>query len=429
MRDQTTQLANGLRVVTVEQPHLHSAAVSLMVRCGSRHERDEQWGLTHLVEHMLFRGSRRYPNARQLAHTFERAGGCLEASTWRDHTHLSTTLHPSNLDDVLGALGDMVVAPQFEGLAVERAVVEEELQGDLDEAGEDTDLSNVSRAAIWRGHPMGRRITGSLDTLRAFNDDHVRHHHASHYVGRNAVLCVAGKVHHAQVVDLANRTFGDLPAGTPVQDGAAARFSPHSRLVTRERPGSQVGIQLTFEALPDGHPDFAALSLLSNILDDGMSSRLQHTLCEQRGLVYEVTSGLDCYADCGLYDIEMQVAPRRAATALAATFEVLKEVCEQGVTDEELDLARQRSVHALEFRNDAPNELSEAFASSALFNQSRTDASEIDRMRQVVPADVTRVARDVFQGGHVHATLMGPLHRANMKRVEKLIEAFACRGK
>src|SRR5207302_2027016 len=100
----STQLENGLQVVTVEQPHLHSATVSLSVRCGSRHETPEQWGLSHLVEHMLFRGSKSFPSARELAQVFERSGGTLQASTWRDHTNFSISLHPSHLRPVMGAL-------------------------------------------------------------------------------------------------------------------------------------------------------------------------------------------------------------------------------------------------------------------------------------------------------------------------------------
>ncbi|HET6344672.1 MAG TPA: pitrilysin family protein [Myxococcota bacterium] len=413
-------------MVTVEQPHLHSATASLSVRCGSRHEADTQWGLSHLLEHMLFRGSKKFPSARALAEVFERSGGSLQASTWRDHTNLSVTMHPSHLRAVLDALADLVVSPRFEGLEVERNIVEEELQGDLDEAGQDTDLNNVSRASVWRGHPMGRRITGSLESLRAFKLTDVRRHHANHYVGRNAVLCVAGRVDGLQVEDLASRVFAPLPAGRRVNDGEAARFAPGSHLHVRPREGSQVAIQLTFEALPDVHPDFPALNLLSNVLDDGMTSRLQHALCEQRGLVYELSTGLDCYADCGLYDIEMKVAPRRAATAIAATFDALQGLCVGGVTAAELEMARERSLHALEFRIDSPEELAQEYAASTLFTGTRPLQEEAARLQSVTAQDLDRVAKKLFQSGRVHATLLGPVERANMRRIEKLLDAFAC---
>lgn len=421
---QSTQLENGLRVVTVEQPHLHSANVALLVRCGSRHEAPSQWGLSHLVEHMLFRGSRRFPNGRALAHAVERCGGELEASTWRDHTCLSTPLHPSRLEPVLQVLGSMVTEPEFAGLDVERTIVEEELQGDLDESGADTDLNNVSRATIWRDHPMGRRITGSLETLHAFGDDDVRAHHGNHYVGHNAVLCVAGRVNAAEVHALAAEAFGSMPAGARVHDGTPARFAPGSRLFCRQREGSQLAVQLTFEALPDAHADFAALTLLTGILDDGMGSRLQQALCERDGLVYELNTGLDCYADCGLYDIEMKVAPRRAATAVAATLDVVEALCSRGIGDEELEMARERCLHALEFRIDSTEDVSQDYGVHTLFDRAPSIAAQVRLLQAVEACDVMRVAREMFLRGRMHATLLGPLQRANMGRIEKLIDAF-----
>ena len=420
----STRLSNGLEVVTVEQPHLHSASVSLFVKCGSRHEASRQWGLSHLVEHMLFRGSQRFPTSRSLAQAFERSGGTLQASTWRDHTSLTTSVHPSRLRTVLTALNDMVQSPCFEGLDVERDIVEEELQGDLDEDGQDTDLSNASRATIWRDHPMGRRVTGSLETLRSFSLDDVRQHHGEHYVGANTVLCVAGRIDGREVLDMAAETFAGLPAGSRADDGIAARFAPGSRINTRRREGSQLAIQLTFEALPDVHADFPAQTLLASILDEGMGSRLQQLVCE-RGLVYELTTGLDCYADCGLYDIEMKVAPRRAASAIAATLEVLEVLCAQGISDEELEVARERSLHELEFRIDSTEELCVQYGMNSLLGELQSVEREAARIAEVRPADLLRVAREMFGRGRVHTTLMGPVERANMRRIEKLIEGFS----
>ncbi len=339
-----SHLENGLRVVTVEQPHLHSACVSLFVNCGSRHEANVEWGLSHLLEHMLFRSSERFPD--KVARALERYGGSLQAATWRDHTQLWTPIHPSRLREALALLGEMVSQPRFQNLEVERNIVEAELQQDLDEQGRDTDINNISRASIWHGHPMGRRIAGSFETLRSFDVDDVHAHHAKHYVAGNSVLCVAGKVRHQEVEELARRAFTGMRAGERTHNGAAACFVPGSPLYLVHRDGPQLDIQLTFEALPDQHRDFAALSLLTRVLDDGSSSRLQNAICERRGLVYELTTGLDCYADCGLYDIEMRVSPRRAASAVAATLETIAQLCTTGISDDELELAREQQQQA-----------------------------------------------------------------------------------
>ena len=424
IRVSSSTLDNGLDVVAVEQPYLHSACVSLFVNCGSRHETLQEWGLSHLVEHMLFRGSARFPDATELAVAFERHGGTLQASTWRDHTRLTTPIHPARLLDALTVLGDMVKQPLFSDLEVERRIIQQELQQDLDEDGCDNDINNVSRASIWHGHSMGRRIAGSFESIRAFDVGDVREHHAQHYVAGNAVLSVAGKVDAAQVFDLAATAFGDLPAGERVSDGAAARFVADTPLSLRERPGPQLAVQLTFEALPDHHRDFAALNLLTRVLDDGQSSRLQEAICGRRGLVYELATGLDCYADCGLYDIEMMVSPRRAVTAVAVALETITELCARGITNEEFELARERTIHDIEFSMDSSEELATRYGAQRLCGRIESLDSQINELQEVKRAEVESVARTVFMNSRFHTTLMGPIERANVKRIEKLLRDF-----
>ena len=424
----STRLANGLRVITVEQPHLHSATATVMVGCGSRHERAGEWGLSHLLEHMLFRGSKHFANGRQLAHVFERAGGALQAATWRDHTSYTTSLHPSHLKTVLAALADMVVSPLLHELDLERNIVEEELQAELDEYGEDIDLGNVSRSSIWRKHPMGRRIIGTIDGLRAHTAADLRAYHGRHYNAHNAVICVAGRVQADHVEALIEDFFGPMPGGSKTVDGPAPRFAPSETLTSRRLPGSQVGLQLTFGALPDTHADFVALTLLSSILDDGLTSRLPHALCEREGLVYELSSGLDCYADCGLYDIEMQLAPGRASRAVATTLQVLRHLCREGITASELEAARQRHLHELEFRVDSTEELAQHFAVDALFDRRRSLEDDVRRLQAVGPADVQRVAHTLFSSGKVHGTLLGPVDRADMEAIENQVGEFASQG-
>ena len=418
-------LDTGLSVVTLEQPHLHSADLSLFVKCGSRYESTAEWGLSHLLEHMLYRGSARFPDTEKLARAFERSGGTLQASTWRDHTRLSLSIHPTRLKAALDVLADMIQNPVFPDLEVERAIVEEELLGELDEDGEDAEINNLSRAAVWHDHAMGRRITGSPNTLSTFTEDDLRQHHARHYVGGNMVLAVAGKVHADEVEDLAAGAFKRLCHGNRTAYGVAARFRPRRRLVLRREHASQLAIQLTFEALPDTHPDFLSLLLVSRLLDEGVGSRLQQAVCERRGLVYELSASLDCYADCGLLDVELKVAPRRAASAVAATLDALGELCTQGVTCEELEAVRERALNDLEFEVDSPDELSDDFGCATLLSEAQPLETRAERIRGVTLDDLNRVAKSVFACGRLHGTLVGPVEKANVKRIEALLNAFA----
>jgi predicted Zn-dependent peptidase len=417
-------LDNGLELVAVEQPHLHSAEVSLSVRVGSRHESEVEWGLSHLVEHMLFRGSARFPDTRRLARAFERSGGTLYAATWRDHTNLSLSIHPSKIEPALEALGDMLQHPRFDGLEVERAIVEDELQGELDEHGADTDICNVSRASIWHGHPMGRRIAGSYESVASFEIEDVVAHHARHYVGANTILTVAGRIDADRVAQVAERALGGLPAGERTLDGEAATFSPSTEIDARGAAGAHLQVQLTWEALPAGHRDFLTQTVVTRLLDDGVGSRLQEAVCDRRGLVYGLTTGLDCYADCGLYDIELQVSPRRAATAVATTLETVHELLTDGVGEEELSILRERMLHEIEFSIDSTDDLAEHYGVGALLGDVQSLDEQAKQLREVTSEDVVRTARRMFLAQRVHATLLGPVDKANMKRITALLEGF-----
>ncbi|MEL6546752.1 MAG: pitrilysin family protein, partial [Myxococcota bacterium] len=304
-------------------------------------------------------------------------------------------------------------------------IVEEEIQGELDEHGEDVDLNNLSRASIWQGHPMGRRITGSVASLARLNEEDLRRHHQRYYVASNAVLCVSGRVCSDQVFAMAEKAFRGISAGCPASDGDAARFSPDSRLALQDGDSSQASIALSFESYPDPHDRFAALELLTRILDDGLGSRLHQNVIERRGLVYELATGLDCYADCGVYDIELTVAPRRAVTAVAVTLETLEELCERGVPPEELDVVRHRCLHELEYALDSASELSSHFGSAALFRRVEPLAVHAEKLKGVTPGDILQVARDVFHSGRLHGTIIGPLERTPIDRIRVLLGYFA----
>ena len=411
-------LDNGLTVVAVHQPHMHSTTVALMVRCGSRHETEAQWGLSHLLEHMLFRGSRGFAESRHLAQVFEGAGGALQAATWRDHTSFSVMLHPPHLEAVMAAKADMVTYPRFCGLDLERSIVEEELRAELDADDADIDLNNLSRASIWHGHPMGRRITGSIASVRQLTVDDLRAHHSRHYTGRNMALCIAGPTAVDQVMALAQRYFGELPAGSPADQGAPARFAPNRPIRMQPREGSQIAMQLSFAALPDTHADFPAMSLLSSILDDGMTTRLPRALCDRHGLVYELQSGLDCYADTGVYDVEMQAEPRRTAKAINMARAVLMQLSDAGVTEQELVVAKMRHLRDMEFSTDSTEEMAQRFAIHALFGRPLSIRQEMDALQSVALADVQRVANTLFAQNVPHATLIGPVSKADVQAIE-----------
>lgn len=419
----TALLENGLKTVVTELPYLHSTTIAVAIGCGSRHETPEKWGLSHLLEHMLFRGSASYPTAQSLARAFEQSGGVLEAETWRDHTFFSISTQPKKVKRILTALADMLIKPEFHQLDIERSIVEAEIKAEIDASGQDVDVNNISRASIWRRSAMGRRITGSIESIRRFSVASLREQHHKFYHANNAVLSIAGPLQSGAALDFVANTFGAMPARPKLQrDPDPVRFQPAAATSYYEQPGSQLSLQLTFDALPEGHPDFTTQKLLANILDDGFTSRLPRALCEEQGLIYELNTGLDCYSDCGLYDIGMYVAPEHAQAAVERTLTTLQNVLDSGFSQDEIEVARERGMHALELRKDSTEESAQYACTSALFGTALPHHTEMQHLQAITHKDLHRVAQHLFARKAPHLTLVGPTHQQAIKRIESDIE-------
>src|SRR5580698_10084902 len=187
-------LTNGLRVAVNPLPQLHRAHVALWARVGSRFEAKDDNGISHFLEHMIYRGTRRVPSAHAVNLAFERLGGSLFASTQVDHGIFSLTLPPDSLDDACSLFGEVLSQPAFRDIDIERGIVLEEILEDLDDEGHQVDADNLSRALIYGGHPLGFTITGGEKHVQSFDVAMLRRHHSLHYTADNAVLAFSGNI-------------------------------------------------------------------------------------------------------------------------------------------------------------------------------------------------------------------------------------------
>ena len=247
-------LDNGLRVLTAPTPGLHSAMIGLYVRTGSRHETAASNGVSHLLEHLFFRGSKGWPDSVAMNAAVEAVGGNLNGVTARDHGCYYTPIHPDELEVGLRIVGDLVTRPLLTGLEVEREIILEEILDEVDPDGRDIDPDNLVKRLVFPGHPLGFKIAGTRDTVRALTMRQVRRHLARHYTGANMVLAVAGPVRHAQVLELAARHLGALPRGErsrrPPAPALAGGADPRGG-GARRRPGRvHPGLPLPARAPP-----------------------------------------------------------------------------------------------------------------------------------------------------------------------------------
>ena len=415
-------LPNGLRVVTVELPHLHAGMAAVYVRAGSRHEDAQRNGVSHFLEHLFFRGSEGYPDGRAMNAQVEDVGGSLNGVTTRDHGYYFSPVHPKGLEVPLAVLGDMLARPLFKEIELEREVILEEILDEVDEDGRDIDVDNLSKQAIFGAHPLAMKIAGSRDSVSALTEADVRAHHARAYGARNLVLCCAGPLKHTDIVELAAKHFSRLPPGAGLADLPPQLSASGPRLIAVQHRESQMELQVSFPAPPEDHADFAALRVVKRILDDGLASRLQLALVERKALAYSVGAGMDAFTDCSVFEVGCATAPRKAPDALAEMLRLLAELRDEPVPAEELERAKKKTRIWLEFSLDAPSEMIGWFGGGELLHPpAETFAQWLARIEAVTAADVQRVARSVFRREAMVAVAVGPL-AAVEKRLQKVVD-------
>jgi predicted Zn-dependent peptidase len=419
-----SRLPNGLRLVTVETPHLHTAVISLYVRAGSRYETPRSNGLSHFVEHMLFRGSSRYPDSFALNLAIEEIGGTLYAETGRDYSLYQIPLQPQELSHGLGIMGDLFSTPAFRDIELERQIIIEEILEDLDDDGRNVNLDDLSRGIAWAKHPLGYSITGPLRNVRRFKVDEVREHFQRFYCASNMVLCVAGPFQHQRVERTAGAAFAPVPRGRPTRPLAPRipRGGPRFRSIHNE--SAQTQVQILFHALPENDPDYLALRALSRVLDDGMSTRLHYQICDQKGLAYSVAGSLHSYQDSALLEIDAACAHAKLPDLVGEGLSILSEFREELVSDRELDKAKRRFRADLEACYDDLDSLCGWFGGTELFSRPRSQerrARELDRVR---PEHIRRVARRVIRRDRLCVVVVGALGRTVSRKVAGIVRQF-----
>lgn len=401
-------LDNGLKVVTIQTPHLHSAMLAIYVRSGSRHEDPEVMGVSHFLEHMFFRGSSRYPDTVRMNARVEEAGGNLNGVTTRDHGFYFTPLHPACLEPGFDVLGDMLTAPNLTEIETERQIILEEMLDEVDERGRDIDIDNLSKAFLFKGNGLAHKIAGTPKTVKRIRHDDLVEHFRRMYVGANMVVACAGPVEHQRVHELAARWLGAIPPGEPSTEELPKPPppGPTARLIESE-DSPQTEVRFDFLAPPETHPDYVPLLLARRILDDGLSSRLPFEVIERRGLAYALHAGMDTFSDLSVFEIEGATAHAKVPKLIAAVGEVLGKFVDGGPTEEELARAKTRYGMGLEFVFDNQADLAGWFGGTELWRPAETFEGRLAQVNAATVEDVRQVAARIFTRSNLHLTLVG----------------------
>ncbi|MDC0709224.1 pitrilysin family protein [Stigmatella sp. ncwal1] len=413
-------LPSGLRVVTIETPHLHTALLSVYVRTGSRHETPQNNGVSHFLEHLFFRGSDGWPDTVKMNAAVEEVGGNLNGVTTRDHGYYYTPLHPDHLAVGMNIIGDMLTRPRLTDMEVERQIILEEMLDEVDDKGRDIDIDNLSKRLLFPDHPLALKIAGTRESVSRLTHAQVLEHFARHYVAGNIVVTAAGRVRHTEVMALAERAFARLPQGPATTEETPLPTSPGPRLHFVTHDESQTEFRLNFRIVPEHHEDFPALQIIRRVLDDGLSSRLPFEIVEKRGLAYSLNASLDAFHDAGVFEIDAACAPEKASLVVEEVLRVLGTLCTDLVSDEELTRAKRRHRMLLEFAQDSPGELAGWFGGTELFRRPESFSRRADMVDAQSAQHVREVARHYFARENLTVVAVG--QRKGSQALQRVVQ-------
>jgi predicted Zn-dependent peptidase len=392
-----------------------------MVAVGSRYETESESGISHFVEHMVFKGGKRFPTARDVSEAIEGVGGVLNAATDREATVFWTRVPVAKLGLAVSVLGDMLLTPALDPDEVvkERQVVIEELRMYQDNPQDYVQIA--FDALMWPDHPLGWDVAGREETVLSFTADDCRRHLDAHLLPSTLVVSIAGGFETEDATRLIDDALAPWAAGRKDKPAPPAPATPPSGSPLRviRRSAEQANLLVGARAPSYNDPDRHVAEILNVILGEGMSSRLFLELRERRGLVYDVHSFMSRMADTGVLGIGLACEPRQAATALEAAVVELRKLAEEPVGDAELTKAREYAKGRLLLQLESTSALCEYVGQQLLLQGRIVEPEElVARLESVDAAQVTELAGRVLSAG-LRAAVVGPFRSES--RFEKAI--------
>ncbi len=420
----TITTPSGLSVLIEELPHTYSVALGYFIGVGARHETIEQSGIAHLLEHMVFKGTRHFPTPKRLSMCVEGVGGYLDASTSHEITTFWAKVAHHQVERAFTVLTDLVRYPLLDPLDLEREkqVVIEELRG-LQDSPDEWVHTLLQQSVYGIEQPLGRDIAGCVETVAVISHADLVKFWQQHYQTRSLVLSVAGNVRTDAMVAAATEAFGDVVLGEPVVPPPTRPPLPGRTLFLLERKIEQSHFCFGFPAVSFHDPDRWALEILDTYMGAGMSSQLFVTLREERGLAYDVGSYYSKYDDSGLWVVYASVQPEKLHDAAALILDVLQAVAQHGIPEADLQRTREQIKGSLLLT------LEDTWAVAARngahwlrYGRVATSQELLAEIDAVTATSIQQVAQRVLRPETMHLAVIGPAKK--IKRTRRLLEEF-----
>jgi predicted Zn-dependent peptidase len=399
-------LDNGLRLITERMPQVRSVTIGVWLMRGSRHETDARSGIAHFVEHMLFKGTDSR-SAEDIAQSIDSIGGQLDAFTAKEYASYYIKVLDEHLALAVDLLSDIVLRPAFpvEEIEREKKVILEEIK--MVEDTPDDLVHELFTQHFWEGHPLGRPILGSKETVESLTWDSLSDYFRGAYVAPNMIISAAGNLDHGQLRDLVSRAFQSVSTNGETFSQQAPKVVP--QVITRTKELEQSHVCLGTDSYPQSHEDRFVSYILNTILGGSMSSRLFQNVREKRGLAYSVFSGLSAYRDAGNITIYAGCSNEAVGEVIDLCVEELRQLKREPVPESELRRAQDhlKGSLMLSLENTA-SRMSHLARQEIYFDRHFGLDETLAGVQRVTVDDVRRVASDLFSNGSLAATVLGP---------------------
>ncbi len=406
---QKVTLDNGLRLVTAEMPHTRSVSISFFVGTGSRYEDDEQAGISHFIEHVCFKGTERHPTSTDICTVIEGVGGMLNAATDKELTIYWCKVAQPHFASALDVLVDILMNSTFDSKEIEkeRQVIIEEINMSLDLPSQR--VSMLIDELLWNGHPLGRDVAGSRESVAAITRDLMLGYLAEQYQPGNIVLSIAGDIDHDEVAGAVSRAVAGWAGGKHRSDFAPYKEKAGRRVVIEKRDNEQTQLCLAMPGLSMTHPDRFKLDLLNVILGEGMSSRLFTVIRDKLGLAYSIHSYAEHLLDTGSFGVSAGVDNKNLKTAIGAILEELARLKEP-VPEEELSKAKELSKGRLLLRMEDSRSVSGWMGGQELLTKKIMTVDEVVGIIDAITTDeLHKLAGDLLAGEGLKLAVVGPV--------------------
>jgi predicted Zn-dependent peptidase len=394
-------LSNGLMVISEAMPQLRSVSIGVWVIGGSRFEERRLNGISHFIEHLLFKGTRSR-SAGEIARAIDSVGGQLDAFTDKEYVGIYARVMDRHVPRAFEILADIVLHPTFPPAEInrERNVIAEEINT-IEDSPQDL-IHDIYHEGLWPDHPLGMPVAGTKESLGFIDRDEIVDFFRRHYSARNIVMTMAGNFRHGEVHELAGRHFGRLRSGTPVELGAPPRMRG-ARTIRSKDNLEQVHLCLGVFSPPWPPQERFAAHLLATILGGGMSSRLFQNIREKRGLVYSIESSLNLYRDAGTLVVSAAAAPKAAARVVRLILKEFRRLREDLVSAAELRRAKDFVEGSLMLGLESSGSRMTHLAQQQLYFGRLFSVQEtIACLEKVTKSDIRRLANELFLSSSIN---------------------------